>query len=141
MLLGKIYDPAVLPDYPSRRKAASILTDLKTLGKVGSSTLSIPLIPEINAGFAALGAIYVLEGSTLGGKVIKELISKQLNRSSDTSFGFFDGYGENTFKMWQDFKLAIDRLLLTEQEYLQIIDTANKTFTTLKNWMQHEPAN
>ena len=91
--------------------------------------------------FSALGAIYVLEGSTLGGKIIKDLIWKQLGISSNLGFAFFNGYGSDTVTMWQTFKLAIDRQSFTKGESLEITAAANSTFTTLKKWMQHEHKN
>ncbi|RYY93647.1 MAG: biliverdin-producing heme oxygenase, partial [Chitinophagaceae bacterium] len=57
----------LLPDLGLRRKAALLLSDLEALGK---PVAGIPLCaaPSLDSPDAALGALYVLEGSTLGGR-------------------------------------------------------------------------
>ncbi|RYZ54811.1 MAG: heme oxygenase, partial [Chitinophagaceae bacterium] len=58
----------LLPDLAERRKSSSLLEDLRLLGE---ATDSLPLcsdLPPIKNPAEAFGALYVLEGSTLGGK-------------------------------------------------------------------------
>ena len=63
-----------------------------------------------------VGVLYVVEGSTLGGQMISQLLAKNLGFTRDTGSCFFTGYDENTQPFWQ-------RLLLFWIPYLPI--TAN----------------
>src|SRR4051812_8318541 len=65
----KHLDATVLPDILQRRKTDWILNDLRSLDS--STVLTEDLnAPIIESTADALGAMYVMEGSSLGGKVI-----------------------------------------------------------------------
>jgi heme oxygenase len=65
----------VLPDWPTRRRAALLLADLNDLGVPAPMAARAPLF----AGDAAvLGAVYVLEGSRFGGQLLKRSVGKDL---------------------------------------------------------------
>jgi len=63
-------------------------------------------LPEIKNTAQAFGALYVIEGSTLGGQIIKKMVQKQLCMEGNNGLSFFDGYREATSDMWQVFKGA-----------------------------------
>src|SRR5690554_5361704 len=58
---------AVLPDSAQRRKSAWIVEDIHSLKPSYPAISPYPFTPEINSQTQAIGALYVLEGSTLGG--------------------------------------------------------------------------
>ena len=126
-LIEKFIDEATLPDYDMRRKAALIGLDLETLNAPLPATAALNELPVIKNTQEALGALYVMEGSTLGGQVIKGMLARQLNIDDDFATLFFNGYGTNTGQMWQSFKQALDRYGSPENDRL-IIDAANQTF-------------
>ena len=116
----------MMPDYPLRRKAAALQADLKSIntplpGKIGSENL-----PIIENSLQALGALYVMEGSTLGGRIITKMIAAKL--PDETAFSFFEGYGEKTIDMWTSFKTSIDAIGLTKEDRKIIVESANDTF-------------
>lgn len=79
----------------------------------------------------ALGAMYVIEGSTLGGNVI----AKQLSRTEgfeNVTFNFFGCYQENTGPMWKNFKEVLDTEV-TEENYNEVLTGAKKLYTFLLN--------
>ncbi|WP_295129172.1 biliverdin-producing heme oxygenase [uncultured Chitinophaga sp.] len=122
-----------LPDFPERRKSAAILQDLEVLGE---DTANLPLagdIPQIDSYAAALGASYVLEGSTLGGSIIAKMISSQLGRQPGKGFSFFSGYGENTMPMWQVFRAQLNKLSGANDQELAV-RTAKQTFLKFNQW-------
>src|SRR4051812_28976854 len=61
--------------FEQRRKASLLLQDIAV---INGSALAAPVlctdIPEITDACQALGALYVLEGSALGGQVISQII-------------------------------------------------------------------
>jgi heme oxygenase len=63
---------ALLPDWPERRRAHLLVADLAALG----IDIPAPVPPPLLSGpHAMLGAAYVLEGSRLGGAVLKRSLS------------------------------------------------------------------
>jgi len=79
--------------------------------------------------FEALGAMYVIEGSTLGGNVIAKQLSKT-EGFEDVTFNFFGCYQENTGSMWKNFKEVLDTEV-TEENYNEVLSGAKKLYTFL----------
>jgi heme oxygenase len=65
------------------------------------------VFPAVGTKAEALGAMYVLEGSTLGGKIIlKTLQSKGV---STDDLDFLDPYGKDTGALWRAFLSVLER--------------------------------
>jgi heme oxygenase len=122
-----------LNDINERRKAAAILHDLKTLGFSASNISQCKSLPPVKNSSQAFGALYVLEGSTLGGKMIaRMLLNNNLLSLSEESLTFFAGYKEETGSKWKRFLEAFNRQGNAEE----VVKSANDTFSYLKSWMQ-----
>lgn len=103
----------------------------------------IPLcanIPIINSVASSIGAMYVTEGSTLGGQIIAKMISRQLNIPPDNGFAFFNAYGDETPAKWKKFKEIINQPR-NENERREMTETAKKTFSTFKIWIADNERN
>lgn len=133
-LVARQITATIIPDIQQRRNAQFIIEDLKSLG---CSRDLIPLcdeLPSIDSVASALGAMYVLEGSTLGGRMISNMLMKH-----DTlvfihsNLHFFNGYKEETGGKWTSFLLVVDQY---EGEADQVIESANETFDCLTRWME-----
>ncbi|WP_312900348.1 biliverdin-producing heme oxygenase [Chryseobacterium taichungense] len=111
-----------------RKKLSLIEEDLKSL-ELKSSTASHELILANES--EALGAMYVIEGSTLGGNVIAKQLSKT-DGFDEVTFNFFGCYHENTGAMWKDFKEVLDTEI-TEPHYDDVLSGAKKLYTFLLN--------
>lgn len=122
-----------------RRKAGDLAADLTHYGAAIPSLATEDDLPKIENHLQAIGALYVIEGSTLGGKYISQMISKQLEQADDAGLSFFNGYGENTMAMWSDFKTYMNKQAKNEAEEAEIIAAANETFVKFKHWMEHYP--
>ncbi|WP_205513576.1 biliverdin-producing heme oxygenase [Longitalea arenae] len=129
-----------IPDIEQRRKSAALLQDIRDLGgEIRKQQLKLD-IPVIDSYARALGAAYVLEGSTLGGMIIAKMIRTQLPEiPAGKGFSFFTCYGENASEMWNKFHTYL--LALTRKEDQEAsADTARQTFLTFKAWInQYEP--
>jgi len=77
----------------------------------------------------ALGAMYVIEGSTLGGNVIAKQLSKT-EGFDQVTFNFFGCYQENTGSMWKNFKEILDSEV-KEENYNEVLSGAKKLYTFL----------
>ncbi|OMP81149.1 biliverdin-producing heme oxygenase [[Flexibacter] sp. ATCC 35208] len=124
--------------FDNRRKAALLLQDINV---INGSPLDPPPtctdIPEINDNGQALGAMYVLEGSTLGGQVICQIIQRNLPLPEITkALSFFNGYGEESRAKWDSFVLYLEGYHGTDEQKIRLVETAANTFRLFKVWAQ-----
>jgi heme oxygenase len=125
--------PQNLPDYEKRRKTELLAEDITVLGGKINSLAGTGNIPVITSYLHALGALYVIEGSTLGGKIISKMIAQQLGITDGKGLTFFLGYGDDTEDMWSSFKELLDKTNEEDQEV--VIVSANNTFIKFKEWI------
>ncbi len=57
---------------------------------------------------AALGSLYVLEGSALGGQVIAREMYRQHGLDCGNGAAYFNGWGARTGPMWTEFKAILE---------------------------------
>lgn len=112
----------------NRKKLSLIEKDLESLS-LDNQTASHDL--ELSNEHEALGAMYVIEGSTLGGNVIAKQLSKT-EGFDEVSFNFFGCYQENTGPMWKNFKEVLDTEV-SEENYTEVLSGAKKLYTFLLN--------
>jgi heme oxygenase (biliverdin-IX-beta and delta-forming) len=89
----------------------------KISGMAELSCLGSPLMdvsfPSIGTKARALGAMYVLEGSTLGGKTILKTLSR--HGVSTDRLHFLDPYGKDTGALWRAFVHVLERETKSDQ--------------------------
>ena len=87
-----------------------------------------PVFPEIGTRAEALGALYVLEGSTLGGRKIMQALRSQ-GVSTDNLY-FLDPYGKDTGARWRSFLKILERETASSETTMNAcISGAVKAFT------------
>jgi heme oxygenase len=120
-----------------RRRASSIVADLSALGCPSSVIESVEIcgavdIPRDIPRF--LGALYVVEGSTLGGLQLARALDPLLgNRREGRQF--FLGYGARHGHMWQQFLRILDEYACDPSAQEPIIAGALETFSIFEQWM------
>lgn len=121
----------LLPDSEQRRKAELLANDIaETGGNTVFDSANITM-PQIENEVEALGALYVMEGSTLGGPVIVNMLRDKMGITNGISF--FNGYGDDTQAMWQRFVATINNRVVEQEEQEQMIAAANDTFLQFSN--------
>jgi heme oxygenase len=85
----------------------AILQDLARLGVDDQASRSVG--PRPFGTSAAVGGIYVLEGSTLGGRVIARHLRRCLGAGLGST-SFLDFHGERASEVWKGFTSGLDRL-------------------------------
>ncbi|MEO6316528.1 MAG: biliverdin-producing heme oxygenase [Chitinophagaceae bacterium] len=135
LLIDKYIDLVVLPDYSIRRKTASLALDLHALNTPLPMVADMPSLPVVENNLQALGALYVLERSTLGGSFISKMIGDKLVFTDASRLGFFNGYGSPTAGMWASFRQALDALVLQPGDADTILTAANDTFLLFCEWV------
>jgi heme oxygenase (biliverdin-IX-beta and delta-forming) len=132
--IDRFIDHSHLTDFHQRRKSVSLLQDMRQMNAEETGMLCTDL-PEISGPTQSLGALYVLEGSTLGGGIICRLLKKEMGDSAPQYFLFFNGYGEATMEMWTKFKDRVNTYSDDVATQRQIADAATDTFVKFKNWI------
>lgn len=115
-----------------RRRLHLLQHDLLVLG-AAPEALPVCPAPPIQGTAEAMGSLYVMEGSTLGGRVIlKRLGALGLPAGSCT---YFAGHGSATGTMWNAFL----RRLEAETDTPAILRGAKATFAALGDWLLGDP--
>lgn len=123
-----------LPDFENRRKSNWLLEDMQVLGGefCGELCRSLPEIANLKG---AAGAMYVLEGSTLGGQIIKKMLQKQLEFPNGDGLHYFNSYGDETKAHWETFTNALNAMDLPTNEQDAVIEAANETFEAFGTYL------
>ncbi len=121
--------------YEERRKAGWLEADLKDLGHTADSLGSLPSVaglPLPQDPVEALGVLYVLEGSSLGGQLIVRNLAPKLNIGPRWAGRFYNGYGKNTGAMWQAFVAVLNAAGAEPDTARRIEDAALVTFAAFE---------
>ncbi|MBJ6143661.1 biliverdin-producing heme oxygenase [Hymenobacter sp. BT559] len=116
----------------TRQRAHLILEDLQL---PAGQLPACPDMPPLGTWPQLLGAMYVLEGSTLGGQVI----SRQLAKANIPLRSYFSGYGERTGPLWKVFCQLLSQEA-TPDNQAEIVQSASLTFQKLDAWLNQPPA-
>ena len=137
------YEPAIgraLADEPffgPRRRLARLDADLAFLGldPAAIDALPIPTPPALDGRAQALGALYVLEGSTLGGQVIGKHIERLHGLGPETGCAYYRGHGRDAAAMWAAFRSALETLAGDPASEEAALDAGIATFTAMRLWL------
>lgn len=134
-LVDESINLSCIPDYLQRRKVAALTADMNFLNTQLIPPATPIILPDIENNLQCLGAMYVMEGSTLGGATIARLIASKTNLLTEDGLAFFNGYGADTMPMWQTFKNQLDSILLSPEDEYVVIHSANETFARFSDWI------
>lgn len=126
----------VIPDLHARKKLAHLSADLKSLGNTEENIANIqPVHFTVNDKADALAIMYVLEGSTMGGRILYKHVNKHLQKTLESGAAFFGGYGEKTGSMWKAFLDPFTKYAVEQRKEDAIIAKAKETFLKVKEAM------
>ncbi|KQS24820.1 biliverdin-producing heme oxygenase [Dyadobacter sp. Leaf189] len=126
----------ILPDWNSRYKSALIVKDLSRTGMSDDQIRDLPIHQFDCSGTPeAMGIMYVMEGSTLGGKIIYKHVHNKLGLDPESGAAYFWGYGDQTGSMWKSFVSLLAQYAAGSKSSATIIDSAKKTFTVINSWL------
>lgn len=123
----------IVPDLEARRKDHYITADLQQLNHKSNTSGNKPVTQElenISPAFA-LGIMYVVEGSSLGGRVILKNINAVLGHDAEKGASYFSGYGGQTGSHWKGFLGALTDFESQTGSGDAIIAGANHTFNAI----------
>lgn len=120
-----------------RRKSALLEVDLYSLSNRRAVDLPIcEKLPPLKGIADYFGCMYVLEGASLGGQIISRHIQKKIGVTRIHGGRFFNGYGDRTGAMWQEFRSAISDFSLATNDDDAVVASARATFKSLQLWCQ-----
>ncbi|PWW20925.1 heme oxygenase [Geodermatophilus normandii] len=124
-------DAAAL-DWTRRRRTGLYAADLAALG--GSTVDDRPDLPAVGGTDEALGRLYVLEGSTLGGTVIDRHLATLPGLAGGPRVRAFSPYGGDTGAMWAAFRRFTRAHVEGGGDARRVVDAARQTFAVLAGW-------
>ena len=99
-----------------------------------------PIFPPIGTKAEALGAMYVLEGSTFGGKIILKAMRSQ--GVSTDELHFLDPYGKEAGPLWRAFLHVLERETVPDQTAMnECVSGAIKAFAFAATCLHEERTN
>lgn len=123
--------------FDRRRKTHLLIQDLQALGVERSTIAALPLcrpMPAMTTRAAALGSMYVVEGSTLGGVFIAKGVERALGLDARSGCAYFRSYGRDVGRMWTSFRAHLTAGASTDDAE-EMVAAANATFETLRGWL------
>jgi heme oxygenase len=121
-------------DFAARRRSLLIAGGIGILGQEVLPDRAAS--PGITTQSEAFGALYVLEGSSLGGRVIlKELKRRGVSLAG---LGFLDPYGFNTAPRWRSFLAILEREVVSGEAQSDAVTGALNAFAFAKSCLCNE---
>jgi heme oxygenase (biliverdin-IX-beta and delta-forming) len=93
-------------------------------------------LPPLSTPADVLGCLYVLEGATLGGRLISKHIQATLGILPTSGGSFFQGYGDETAAMWQGMRQLLLTGAVDSETENAMVANAISTFKCLRHWYQ-----
>lgn len=112
--------------------------DLRTLGLTGSAIAALPLcpaLPRLDTPHRRLGALYVIEGSTLGGRELSKRLDHLFGRDDRAGRRFFSGRDAETGLSWRHFADMLDTAGEDQSARAGMIAAAVETFAAFEGWL------
>jgi heme oxygenase len=121
----------LLPWFARGRRAFLIDRDLTVLG-LPMPGRGIAVVPELADRAEALGSLYVMEGSALGGQLIAASLRHRLRIDAENGGAYFNGCGSGTAARWREYRqLAQSYLDDDARARGRAVDAAVRTFDAL----------
>lgn len=124
---------AAAVDWTARRRAHLFAADLAALGAAPLATHPDDL-PRPAGTDEALGALYVLEGSTLGGVFIDRHLATLPALAGLDPLAAFSPYGERTGARWAAFRRATRDHVAHGGDADAVVSAAGRTFRSMALW-------
>jgi heme oxygenase len=122
---------AAAVDWARRRRAALFAADLRALG--GRPEPATPTLEPLPGTDEALGRLYVLEGSTLGGVFIDRHLAA-LPGLAGLRVRAFSPYGADTGASWHAFRTTLRARVADGGDAATVVRSARATFAALAAW-------
>jgi len=127
-------DLRALVDFPASSRVTLLEHDLNQLGASAANIADAKGIPDLSDRNAMLGALYVIEGSQLGGQMMYRDVQSKLGVDIGSGASFFGGAGEYTGSRWKQITAGLNERI-TDPD--RASDTACAMFHYFGNGLAH----
>lgn len=125
-------------DLAVRLKVPTLLRDLEALGARPEPLALCRDVPLIDSPGACLGVLYVLEGATLGGQVLRRQIHATLGLDEHSGAAFLNVYGADTGRRWKAFLALLDEQPADPVLHEAAARAAHSTFICFERWLDRQ---
>ncbi len=129
-LLGYQELPSAV-EWQARKRLSALAADLTDLGVSDAPLPEAAGLPALSSPGAVWGTLYVTEGATLGGRVLRRHIEARLG---PVPLRFLDGHGDRTQPMWRDLAQLADQYVTTKHGRQLAQQTAVQAFAAFSTW-------
>jgi heme oxygenase len=126
------------PTLAARQRKHLLQRDLASFGETQEEA-GRPILPEMADLPSLLGAMYVMEGSTLGGQYIARHVETVLHLSEGRGNSYFRGSGSQTGAMWKEF-CEILKTRIPDEQTDAVVVSVKAMFRTFGTWMTRKSA-
>jgi heme oxygenase (biliverdin-IX-beta and delta-forming) len=117
------------------RHLERLRADLAVVGAATPRCTTPPTLPRIDSRAAALGSLYVIEGSMLGGRIISRQVDVALGYTPTHGCRYFSASGDDVGRGWSRFRSELDSSL-DAAEHRAALRAARRTFVALHAWLR-----
>lgn len=97
-------------------------------------------LPDLTDPVSALGAMYVIEGASMGGAVILKHLRGTLDPLTLRATSFYEGYGKRTGARWRSMQDALlEAQASSPDAEARIVTAAVATFRSMRQWVEGHP--
>lgn len=124
-------------DLERRRRAHLFAADLLHFGVHPGLLPRCEALPRVDSAARALGALYVVEGSTLGGAFLLAHLGRTLGITPSAGASGLSPYGHALREMWVAYADAADRYVRVVPDAVpEVVDAARDTFASMLAWLR-----
>jgi heme oxygenase len=123
-----------------RSKSRWLVQDLIALDYDLESIAGLPRchhLPELRHSHQVLGALYVVEGATLGGMLITQRLKHTLGEEAERCSRFFQSYGAEVRPMWDACLTLLAQAASEPGAERQLTRSSCDTFHCFEQWIRH----
>jgi heme oxygenase len=113
-------------------------TDLLALGVAGRMIATIPrcpFIPQLETPERRAGALYVVEGSALGGRELARRLDRLLGSDATEGRSFLTGRGSDTGAVWRTLVVQLESWADDDIARGEVSAAAVETFVAFEEWL------
>nr|WP_294528190.1 biliverdin-producing heme oxygenase [uncultured Rhodopila sp.] len=146
VLLGRLYGfhvPFEAAAGIAPERSEWLADDMRTLGLTNAAIAALPLcasLPRLDTPHRRLGAQYVVEGSTLGGRELSKRLDHLFGPDVRAGRCFFSGRDADTGKAWRTFADGLDAAGEDPAACAEMIAAAVETFAAFETWLDWKAA-
>lgn len=123
-------------DFDERKKSQWLEADLNALGYRLEGITDWQHLPQLGTAIQGLGALYVIEGASLGGKIISRWLAEGLGIGVNNGGRFFSSYGARVGEMWRSYLKSVENAAMVPADAGVITKAAMDTFQSFHDCLR-----